>query len=83
MNLIDKYLSLSKKSMAMEIRHSICDEFSLKAFLNGVHMGASPANIVSGFRATGVRPFYPMIPLTSQFAVEPHDLTLYQTRRMK
>jgi hypothetical protein len=50
-------------------------------FLNGVHRGAAPANSVSGFRTTGVRPFNPMIPLISQFAVEPHNLTLYQTRR--
>jgi hypothetical protein len=53
----------------------------VERFLNGVHMGATPANIVSGFRATVVRPFNPMITLTSQFAVEPHDLTTYQTRR--
>jgi hypothetical protein len=53
----------------------------VKGFLNGVHRGATPANIVSGFRATGVRPFNPIIPLTSQFAVDPHDLTLYQMRQ--
>jgi hypothetical protein len=53
----------------------------VERFLNGVHSGAAPVNIASGFRATGVRPVNPMIPLTSQFAIEPHDLTLYQTRR--
>jgi hypothetical protein len=53
----------------------------VETFLNGVHKGATPANIVSGFRATGVRQINPMIPLTCRFAVEPHDLTLYRTRR--
>jgi hypothetical protein len=53
----------------------------IEGFLNGVHRAATPANIVSGIHGTGVRPFNPMIPLTSQFAVEPHDLTPYQTRR--
>jgi hypothetical protein len=53
----------------------------VESFLNGVHRDATPANIVSGFRATGVLPFSPVIPLSSQFAVELHDLALYQTRR--
>jgi hypothetical protein len=31
----------------------------VESFLNGAYRGATPANIVSGFRATGVRPSIP------------------------
>jgi hypothetical protein len=43
----------------------------VESFINAVHRGATPGNIVSGFRSSGVSPLDPGKPLSSQFAVEP------------
>jgi hypothetical protein len=48
------------------------------SFINAVHRGATPSNIKSGFRSSGVSPLNPDKPLSSQFAVEPPPEGLYQ-----
>jgi hypothetical protein len=51
------------------------------SFINAVHRGATPANIVAGFQKTGIIPFNPMIPLESQYAMDPPNLRLFHTVR--
>jgi hypothetical protein len=52
----------------------------IETFINALPAGATPANIESGFRQSGVHRFDPSIPLSSDFAVPPVDPSIFQTR---
>jgi hypothetical protein len=43
----------------------------VESFTNGLQRGATSNNILAGFRASGVYPYNPSVPLSSDFVVEP------------
>jgi hypothetical protein len=51
----------------------------VESFINGLQRGATPRNILAGFRKSGISPLDPMEPLLSPFAVEPQQDGVYQT----
>jgi hypothetical protein len=51
----------------------------VESFLDAVRRGATRGNIQTGFRMSGVAPYDPMTPLSSQFAVEPPRPGIYST----
>jgi hypothetical protein len=51
----------------------------VESFIDALHRGATRGNILSGFRKSGIFPFDPMIPLSSQFAVDPPEPGIYRT----
>jgi hypothetical protein len=48
-----------------------------ESFINGSHNGPTPANIISGFWATGVIPFNPEVIWEAQFAIDLIYLELF------
>jgi hypothetical protein len=51
----------------------------VESFINAVHRGATPGNILRGFRKSDICPVNPMKPLRSQFTVEPPEPGIYHT----
>jgi hypothetical protein len=53
----------------------------IRSFTNALHRGATSANIISRYRATGIMSFNPEMPLDSQFALDPIDLASFTIHR--
>lgn len=53
----------------------------VESFINAVRRGGTPGNIGAGFRATGIVPFNPQVPLDSAYAVDHDDSMIFHAHR--
>jgi hypothetical protein len=51
----------------------------IESFINALHRGATPGNIISGFSRTGICPFNPDVVLRSNSAVEAPNASIFHT----
>jgi hypothetical protein len=51
----------------------------VESFANGLHRGATPGNIISGFRHPDICPFDPEVPLRTDFAIEAPNHSIFRT----
>jgi hypothetical protein len=51
----------------------------VESFINGLQRGATSGNILAGYRASGVYPYNPNVPLSFDFAVEPPNDDMFRT----